>query len=105
MTGLVLQQFGFTESDYTLHQYGSGLINDTWLVEIKKTAEKFILQKINHTVFRSPEDIAFNIRLIGDHMKKFHPDYLFVAHCWPHSKMRLRGRQKPARERLWRLQF
>ena len=73
----ILMQYGFDEKDCTIAPFGNGLINNTWLLEVKR--EQFILQKINQHVFRSPADIAFNIRFVGDHLKAHHPDYLFVA--------------------------
>ncbi len=73
----VLRQYGFSESSCSIQPLGNGLINSTWFIE---TAQgKFVLQRINHTVFRSPEDIAFNIRLLADHLKQVAPDYLFIA--------------------------
>ena len=79
MTPAVLRQFGLIEKDHTLKQYGSGLINLTCIVENKSSGEKFILQKINQSVFHSPTDIAHNIRMIADHLKQHNPEYLFVA--------------------------
>ena len=79
MISSVLTEFGFRENDYHFSPYGNGLINSTWLIERNENDEKFVLQKINHTVFRSPGDIAFNISLIADHLKQHHPEYLFIA--------------------------
>lgn len=79
MISSVLNEFGFRVNDYHFSPYGNGLINATWLIERNENGEKFILQKINHTVFRSPNDIAFNITLIADHLKQNHPGYFFVA--------------------------
>ena len=79
MTSIVLQQFGFSDTDYTLNQHGNGLINLTWLVEKKSTSDKFILQQINNSIFKSPEAIDFNIRLIDEHLAQFQPEYIFVA--------------------------
>ena len=79
MTTSVLQQFGFNENDCTIKQYGSGLINSTWLIEKRSANEKFIGQKINHAIFKSPEDIAFNIHLVSTYFNQYHPEYLFVA--------------------------
>ncbi len=72
----ILLQYGFDEKDCVIRPFGNGLINRTWLLEAG--SEKFILQKINQQVFKTPEDIAFNIRLISDHLKQYHPGYLFV---------------------------
>jgi len=55
--------------------FGSGLINNTWL--ISNAGTDFILQRINHNVFKNPVDIASNIHLICDHFKNRHPSYLF----------------------------
>jgi Ser/Thr protein kinase RdoA (MazF antagonist) len=68
---------GFGLINYSVTPFGNGLINTTWLVETP--AEKFILQKINKNIFKSPEDIAFNIRLINDHLLQHHPGYLFTT--------------------------
>jgi Ser/Thr protein kinase RdoA (MazF antagonist) len=72
----IVNKFGI--ADYVTQPFGSGLINNTWLVETEHSAEKFILQRINTNIFKSPEDIAFNIRLISDHLQQYHPEYLFI---------------------------
>ncbi|MEO7306601.1 MAG: aminoglycoside phosphotransferase family protein, partial [Ferruginibacter sp.] len=79
MLKTVLKQFGFDEADCMIKQFGSGLINTTWLIEHDK--EKYILQRINHDVFLHPEDIAFNIRVVGNHLKENFPGYLFAHPC------------------------
>src|SRR5687767_10539600 len=71
----VVQQFGIEATCIT--PYGSGLINRTWIVTSPN--QEFILQQINTAVFKNPEDIAFNIRLIADHLKEYHPEYLFIS--------------------------
>ncbi|MEO8852700.1 MAG: aminoglycoside phosphotransferase family protein, partial [Ginsengibacter sp.] len=38
-----------------------------------------ILQKVNAGIFKKPEAIAYNVRLIADYLSKHFPDYLFVA--------------------------
>jgi len=73
----VLAGYGFSESNCTFQPLGNGLINTTWLVEREK--KKYVLQKVNHHIFKSPEDIAFNIRSIAGYLKKNNPAYLFVA--------------------------
>lgn len=56
---------------------GNGLINDTWKVS---TADKnFILQRINHQVFTSPEIIDQNLQKIQQHLNILYPEYLFVG--------------------------
>lgn len=73
----ILLQYGFDEKDCSVLPFGNGLINRTWVVEAR--GEKFILQKINDKIFTAPEDIAFNISLIANHLQEHHPDYLFVS--------------------------
>jgi Ser/Thr protein kinase RdoA (MazF antagonist) len=79
MVELVLKRFGFSETDYHYSSFGNGLINSTWLIEKNGSSEKYILQKINHTVFKNPEDIDHNIRLIHEYFQHHHPDYLFAG--------------------------
>lgn len=73
----VLLAYGFNEKDCTILPFGNGLINNTWLLQTR--AGKFILQKINHQVFKRPEDIAFNIDLIATYLQQQQPGYLFIA--------------------------
>ena len=74
----LLKKFGIT-TNATIKPFGSGLINNTWLITDKDN--DLILQRINHNVFRQPFDIATNIRLISDYFKDIHKDYLFVSPC------------------------
>ena len=60
----ILKAFGFDEKGVTVKNFGSGLINDTWIVE--NGSSKYILQRINHHVFKTPETIASNIDNIGN---------------------------------------
>jgi Ser/Thr protein kinase RdoA (MazF antagonist) len=77
----ILFQFGLTIDNFNVQPFGDGLINTTWVIESKTGKEKYVLQKINDKVFKQPEDIAFNIRLIDNYLKKNFPDYLFVSPC------------------------
>jgi Ser/Thr protein kinase RdoA (MazF antagonist) len=54
-----------------VQNFGSGNINDTFLVTVDSLAEKhFILQRINTQVFRQPELIMQNMRIYSDHVQK-----------------------------------
>ena len=64
----VLKKFGV--ENYSIMPFGNGLINNTWIVENKSDENKFILQRINQKIFKSPEDIAFNIRLIANYLQR-----------------------------------
>ncbi len=72
----ILQKFGL--ENYSIRSFGNGLINNTWIVENDSHEKEFILQKINQNVFKTPQDIAFNIRLMADYLKHQHPTYLFT---------------------------
>jgi Ser/Thr protein kinase RdoA (MazF antagonist) len=56
-----------------LHQ---GLINKTFTVETTKG--QFILQTVNHHIFKDPWAIDHNINSIGSHLMKHAPEYLFT---------------------------
>lgn len=71
----VLKQYTIT--DFSIEPLGNGLINSTWLIH--SDHKKFVLQKINKTVFTTPENIAFNIDLLSTFLQKYHPTYLFIA--------------------------
>ena len=63
-------------SQATVTPFGSGLINNTWIVN--DAGQKYILQKINDNVFREPGAIAFNIEYLARYLKKHHPEYKFT---------------------------
>jgi thiamine kinase-like enzyme len=72
----VFNAFGLSENTDTAVPFGSGLINHTW--KIGDDRNSFILQRINHDIFKSPEAIANNINITGDYLRQHYPDYLFV---------------------------
>ncbi|WBV61289.1 aminoglycoside phosphotransferase family protein [Chryseobacterium camelliae] len=55
---------------YNLSPINDGLINTTYLLEDLDQQKKFILQKINHSVFRKPETIINNHILINQLLEK-----------------------------------
>jgi Ser/Thr protein kinase RdoA (MazF antagonist) len=72
----ILEQFQLNKPTVKVIPFGSGLINHTWL--IKDDGNDYILQKINHSIFKQPEAIAENINLVGKYLSAHHPEYLFV---------------------------
>jgi len=60
-----------------IKSFGSGLIHNTW--KVHDGSNEYILQKINHAVFKEPSFIADNITGIASWLKKNHPEYFFVA--------------------------
>jgi thiamine kinase-like enzyme len=73
----VLSAYDLAINDVQLERINNGLINATW--RIKNPQKNFILQKVNHNVFKKPEAIASNVRLIADYLQQHFPGYLFVA--------------------------
>ncbi|MBL7741900.1 MAG: aminoglycoside phosphotransferase family protein [Chitinophagaceae bacterium] len=73
----VLTDYGFRESEFNAEPFGTGLINNTW--KITAADKVYILQRINNAVFKDPQDIANNIRLMADYLSEHHPEYLFVT--------------------------
>jgi len=58
--------------DYVVAQpYGSGHINDTYAVEYNQggTFIRYIFQRINHNVFKQPEQLMDNIQRVAAHIK------------------------------------
>ncbi len=64
----ILKAYGIDSENREINPLGDGLINSTWLVVEKITGRKFVFQRVNEKVFKSPEDITFNIRLINDYL-------------------------------------
>ena len=73
----VLPAYGLEEKSLTVETFGSGLINNTW--KVTASGNEYILQRLNHAVFKEPTNIANNISLIGAYLRKNHPDYKFVS--------------------------
>lgn len=54
-----------------LREYGHGNVNDTFLVTVEGAAkQQFILQRLNPRVFRRPELVMGNLRIVGDHVAR-----------------------------------
>lgn len=54
-----------------VEKFGSGLINDTYLCEFRdrSDAQKFILQRINASVFKQPGQVMENIETVTGHIE------------------------------------
>ncbi|MGI9138958.1 MAG: phosphotransferase enzyme family protein, partial [Sediminibacterium sp.] len=66
--------YGWEVQEYDTIQ--QGLINRTY--SVKTQMGDFILQSINHNVFKSPKSIDDNINAIGAYIKNNHPDYVYT---------------------------
>ncbi|HEY1872309.1 MAG TPA: aminoglycoside phosphotransferase family protein, partial [Chitinophagaceae bacterium] len=72
----ILELYGIA-SVANVQPYGSGLIHRTW--KVSDGSNEYILQRVNHDIFKHPEFIADNINAISLWLKKNHPEYFFVA--------------------------
>lgn len=72
----VLSSYGIATSA-TVQPHGSGLIHNTW--KVSDRSGEYILQRINHNVFKQPGYIAKNIRAISSWLEKNNPEYFFVT--------------------------
>jgi len=52
--------------------FGSGIINDTYSLTCEKDAEaiRYVVQRINHEVFKNPPETMENIRRVTDHIRE-----------------------------------
>jgi len=74
---LVLSAYGINVNECTINAFGSGLINDTW--DVRNGSSHYILQRINHNIFKHPESIAANNRSIANYLAMHDAEYLFVS--------------------------
>ena len=65
----ILKAFAFDGKTVSSEKYGSGHINSTFLV-VTDTGKRYILQKINNTIFPNVEGLMNNIMLVTEHLKK-----------------------------------
>lgn len=73
----ILNSFGLQPNKYVATKLSSGLINNTW--KISGEDNNYILQQVNKNVFKSPEDIAQNIKNLDIFLAEHHPNYLFIS--------------------------
>jgi thiamine kinase-like enzyme len=76
MLSTILSAYGINNPG-TIDLLTSGLINKTWKVTEGK--DEYIVQQINHHVFKKPFEVAHNIRMIDGYLKENTPHYLFVS--------------------------
>ncbi len=64
----IFKKFDVKERFIEAKPFGDGHINDTYLVICE--GAKYTLQQLNHNVFREPEHVMHNIRLVTEHLAK-----------------------------------
>lgn len=73
ITTEVLEAINFKGDIVNVKSFGSGIINDTFLVVCKNNdnkEEKYILQKINHSIFKNVEKLMENYCNVCDYLKE-----------------------------------
>ena len=70
----IFSLYGWMVNSYVPIQ--QGLINSTFSIQTNKGA--YILQSINHSVFKSPAAIDNNINAVSSYLQKNIPSYLFT---------------------------
>lgn len=73
----ILAAYSLNNDECAVAPFGSGLINHTW--KVKCGQEQYILQRINTTIFKSPQDIADNLVAVQQYLHRTAPNYLFAA--------------------------
>jgi hypothetical protein len=64
-----LEAFGIIDRATYCEPYGNGHINDTFLV-VCKCGKRYILQRINHQIFKKPQEIMENICAVTSFIRK-----------------------------------
>src|SRR5437868_15446694 len=72
----ILLAYSLDPDMYEVQAFGDGLINRTFKVQGKAGNSNFLLQQINRSVFKKPEEIAINIKNIAAYLHSNHPSYL-----------------------------
>lgn len=76
----IARQFAFPGEVLSVDEYGSGNVNDTYLVRVAggQSTLDFILQRLNPAVFPQPEQIMHNLRALDNHVRPkllAHPEH------------------------------
>lgn len=68
----VISRFAIPGRPFRSGRFGSGLINDTYLCEFDAdgAVRKYILQRINATVFPHPEEVMQNVETVTRHLQE-----------------------------------
>ncbi len=66
----IISQFDVSGKLIKAERFGTGLINDTYLCRFQngETTFKYILQRINTTVFKHPEEVMENVEVVTSHI-------------------------------------
>ena len=68
----IIQQFALEGELEEVNIYGNGHINDTYKAQIKSNGRihNYILQRINHHVFKNPAGLMRNVKAVTSHLQR-----------------------------------
>jgi len=68
----ILAKFNKSGNLLDIKTFTSGHINSTYYLkmEIKGKIKEFVLQRINHNVFKKPDEVMENIATVTNHIKQ-----------------------------------
>lgn len=71
----IIRFFGVDSANFSAELFGNGLIHSTYMVKDGSGAPAYILQHVNHHVFKKPLDISDNLEALGQYLKRIGSDY------------------------------
>lgn len=74
----ICRAFGITPVQHDRVPFGSGLINQTYLLKDREGDNDWLLQQVNTSVFTKPQLIAYNNYLAAEHLRSHYPEYPFM---------------------------
>ncbi len=67
----IAKQFAIPEKQFSCHPYGSGHINDTYLIQsLGEVETRYLLQRINHHVFKDVPALMQNMGKVTSHLQE-----------------------------------
>lgn len=81
-----LDHFSIDGEVISAYPYGNGHINDTFLItaqDVHKKQTQYIIQAVNHNVFKEPEKVLFNIAKVTEFLKGKSTEARQVLHLIP----------------------
>lgn len=68
----IAESFATEGNFHSIERFGNGLINDTYTCEFQTQSgsRRYIVQRINHDVFKDPVSLMRNVERVCDHIRK-----------------------------------
>jgi len=65
----IIRNFKIVGAANNITPFGEGMINSTYRVTLKDADRQYVLQKINHNIFKDVDMLQNNIKRITDHIR------------------------------------